>query len=355
MEEEESLFLKYLGKSDKDKKTRNYIFICKDKTTFKTSQTDKIADPCYDATFKLLFGCEDGKGRLIDLLNSLIFPEDIYEDEEIEELTFVSNKFSKFNEKYNNDKIRADITCKIKTSEKNEFLICLEIQIGRKYDLDKRLFNYNTCLGNIHQFKDCYSIGLLIFTNKIFSKLENTKLIKNYNTKNEESLNSIKIIEIDINSEVNNILNDYPVKINDKIIKNKGKEYIKLFGIRNWCSNNSDRFRIPNIYEVSSNDIFKECLRILSSFNQDDTSLMKLDEQNYFDTINSIKNEGYIDIAYSIFILGIDQNKILNALDSCNVDFKGLSDSDIKLMLRKKKENDVNNFIKFLRTNKYIN
>ena len=63
---------------------------------------------------------------MIDLLNSIIFPDED-EDDEIIELTYVNNKFTKFNIKNDRDTIRTDITRKVKTFDGNEFLICLEI------------------------------------------------------------------------------------------------------------------------------------------------------------------------------------------------------------------------------------
>ena len=353
MEKEESYFLRYTGYSEKDEESGKYDFFLKDDIIYKTKKINYIADPCYDSTFKFLFGCENGKNRLIDLLNSIIFPDED-EDDEILELTYVNNEFTKFNKKNNRDTIRADITCKVKTSEQNEFLICLEMQIGQKYNFTKRLFNYGTSLRNSNKFKDCYSIGLFLSTNRLNRKSNIVNLIKNNNSKNEKILNYMRIIEIDINAEVNNILDDQPIIINNKYINNKGKEYIKLFGIRNWSDNISNRFRIPRIDKVSSNDIFKECLSILSSVNQSQISKMSVDEQSYFDSIKSYKDEAFILVAFDYFLKGKDKKEIFEHFEKYDVDFEELDEFDIKSMLIKEKENNVNNFIQFLKKYNYL-
>ncbi len=353
MEEEESYFLRYTGYSEKDKESGKYHFFLKDNIIYKAKKINYIADPCYDSTFKILFGSENGKKRLIDLLNSIIFPDED-EDDEIIELTYVNNEFTKFNKKNNRDTIRADITSKVKTYDGNEFLICLEIQIGQKYNFTKRLFNYGTSLRNSHKFKDCYSIGFFLSTNQLNRKSSIVNLIKNNNSKHEKILKYMRIIEIDINAEVSNILDDEPVIINHKYINEKGKEYIKLFGIRNWCNNNSNRFRIPKIDNVSSNDIFKECLSILSSVNQDQISKMSVDEQSFFDSIKSYKDEAFIIVAFDYFLKGKDKKEIFEHFEKYDVNFEELDEFDIKSMLPKEKENNINNFIKFLKKYNYL-
>jgi len=339
MEEGESYFLRYTGYSEKDKESEKYNFFLKDNIIYKAKKINYIADPCYDSTFKILFGCENGKKRLIDLLNSIIFPDED-EDNEIIELTYINNEFTKFNKKNKRDTIRADISSKVKTYNENEFLICLEMQIGQKY--------------NSHKFKDCYSIGFFLSINQLNRKSNLVNLIKNNNSKYETILKYIRIIEIDINAEVSNILDNEPVIINNKYINEKGKEYIKLFGIRNWCDNISNRFRIPKIDNVSSNDIFKECLSILSSVNQDQISKMSVDEQSFFDSIKSYKDEAFILVAYDYFLKGKDKKEIFEHFEKYDVNFEELDEFDIKSMLPKEKESNINNFIKFLKKYNYL-
>ena len=347
MENEDSYFLRYIGSSEKDKESGKYNFFLKDNIIYKAKKINYIADPCYDCTFKILFGCENGKKRLMDLLNSIIFPDED-EDDEIIELAYVNNEFTKFNKKNNRDTIRADITSRVKTFDGNEFLICLEIQIGQKYNFTKRLFNYGSSLRNCHKFNDCYSIDFFLSSNQLNRKSNNN------NSKNEKILKYMRIIEIDINAEVSKILDDKPVIINNKYINEKGKEYIKLFGIRNWCDNISNRFRIPKIDNVSSNDIFKECLSILSSVNQDQISKMIVDEQSFFDTIKAYKDEAFILVAFDYFLQGKDKKEIFEHFEKYDVNFEELDEFDIKSMLIKEKENNIKKFIKFLKKYNYL-
>ena len=220
-------------------------------------------------------------------------------------------------------KIIPSVSNSIKT-DGNEFLICLEIQIGQKYNFTKRLFNYGSSLRNCHKFNDCYSIDFFLSSNQLNRKSNNN------NSKNEKILKYMRIIEIDINAEVSKILDDKPVIINNKYINEKGKEYIKLFGIRNWCDNISNRFRIPKIDNVSSNDIFKECLSILSSVNQDQISKMIVDEQSFFDTIKAYKDEAFILVAFDYFLQGKDKKEIFEHFEKYDVNFEELDEFDIK-------------------------
>ena len=87
--------------------------------SFNCKTINYIADPAYDITFKYLFWREEGKERLKDFINSIIFPN---KEDEVIKLTYINNEFHKLNSKKCKGVIRTDIVCEIETSEiKNHF------------------------------------------------------------------------------------------------------------------------------------------------------------------------------------------------------------------------------------------
>jgi hypothetical protein len=89
------------------------------------------------------------------------------------------------------------------------------MQIAKQKCFTERLFNYGTSLRNSNEFENCYSLGLSlsseIGTNNVNLKREKGSKFTN--------LNYIKLVEIDISEEINNIKRNKPVIINGK--KNK--------------------------------------------------------------------------------------------------------------------------------------
>lgn len=105
-----------------------------------------ITDPIYDSNFKRLFGVSGAEKRLIDLLNSLLFPGE--EVNKIISVKYLSNEFHKFNQKHDKGSLRTDIACEISING-IIYVVAIEMQIGAQGTLNKRLFNYGTSLRNI--------------------------------------------------------------------------------------------------------------------------------------------------------------------------------------------------------------
>ena len=318
-----------------------------DDTIFKSKTVNYIADPAYDSTFKYLFGREDGKWRLIDFISSIMFPN---EEEEIEELTYIANEFAKLDRKKCKGVIRTDIACKIKTN-KRIFLLCIEMQIGNNGSFSKRLFNYGTSLRNDNEFTDCYSIGLYLSVADKYRGTNYVNLIKKKKQK-ESKLKFLNVIDIDINDEVYNMMADEPVIINGKEIGNKGKEYIKLLGLRNWAKSDSSKYTLPKISLLSSNPIFIECLELLGSVGQDSISLMKVDEQSILDEKKERQDEIFITHAFDLFM---QKKNAIKFLEDNKIDLGDYDSDDISsILLTFGEAEKVNFFIKLLKDNDLI-
>ena len=349
MEEDKCLFLELEGGYKYKNSSGRYVFNLVNENTFKCKTVNYIADPIYDNTFNYLFGRDYGKDRLIDFINSIMFPNE--EDEAIQ-LTYENNQFPKLNKKNCKSVIITDIACQIKTiKKKNPFLMCIELQIGNNDSFSKRFTNYSASLKDDNFFKDFFYIGLyfsIIDDEYRGSNDINLSKIKNKGHK----LKNMNIIEIDINDEIYNIMNDKPVIINNKEILNNGKEYIKLLGIRNWCSRDSSKYVLPDLSLLSSNEIFVECLKILGSVSQNALSLMKVDEQSLFDDEKEEEDRKYIYSAFSLFITKSDP---IDFLEKNNVDLGDYSEHYIKSVLKYEKVKYVKAFIKCLNDNNLLN
>ena len=249
--------------------------------------------------------------------------------------------------------LSTDVVCSIKTKKGEKNVLCLEMQVTKKKSFTKRLFNYGTSLRNNNQYENCYSLGLCLCSE------EGTNYVSLNRTKDSEttSLNFIKLIEIDISEEIKNIEQNRPVIINGKEIKNKGKEYIKLLGIRNWGEKSNGRYIIPDANLVSSNKVFIRCLMKLSSISQFQISKMELDEEDYLETLEEEREEGKKEgkkegIINSSFILFIDgSNYAYTILEQNDINVNA---NEIREILKRESEEDVEEYIQFLKNTDYL-
>ena len=95
----------------------NFILENGEIITEKIESCSKFVDPAYDSVFKEIFGDgniideKGGKERLLNLLNSLLFPNE--ETKGFIDIHSISNEKSKITTKQNNSGIlRFDISCK---------------------------------------------------------------------------------------------------------------------------------------------------------------------------------------------------------------------------------------------------
>jgi len=341
MEKDNSLFLK-LGAYNYRNQSGIHEFKLMNENSFLCKIVNYIVDPIYESTFDYLFGPEDGKKRLIDFINSIIFPN---KEEKVTTIKYINNEFTKLNKKKCKNVIVTDIACQIEISNKNKpFLMTIELHIGKSDSFSKKIFE-NKSSKNDNFFKDSYFIGLYFSIYEEKNDSNNNNLIKTKNKSHKLKYTKIADIDIDINDKIKDIINNENVIINNKEIKINGKEYIKLLGIRNWCSSDSSKYILPKLSLLSSNDIFIECLEILGSISQSALSLMKVDEQSLLDEENEKRNREGIILSFAIFVSNLDPIEYLNKND---FDLKDYSEEDIKLVLKDQKEEYVNTFIEFL-------
>ena len=150
MEKDNSLFLK-LGAYYNTNQSGIYEFKLVNENPFSCKTVNYIADPTYESTFYYLFGPEDGKKRLIDFINSIIYPN---KEEKVTNIEYINNKNIKLNKKNCKNVIVTDIACQIEISNKKKpFLMTIELHIGKSDSFSKKFFKYKY-LKNDNFFKD---------------------------------------------------------------------------------------------------------------------------------------------------------------------------------------------------------
>ena len=255
MNSAQEIFLKLSPKCIIFSDSKEYHFYSnQNNEIYKTKNIYRPCDPAIDSTFKYLF--QDVK-MLEDMLNSLLFPE--YPQLSVEAI--LDKEIVRPNELYCKGTIRSDLVCKARLNEET-IIFGIEMQIGVDGDFSKRLFQYSVGLSNKYRYENSWMNAFFINTNKQPKYSKSIKLMENENGE-ENELDFIKIIEIDLREEIKKINNDEDVFINGKKLDKKGKEWLKLLGLRTWCPREDEQFILPKGYILSSNSFLNQAIETL--------------------------------------------------------------------------------------------
>lgn len=255
MNSAQEIFLKLSPKCDIFSDSKEYHFYSnQDNEIYKTKNIYRPYDPAIDSTFKYLF--QDVK-MLEDMLNSLLFPE----SPQLSVEAILDKEIVRPNELYCKGTIRSDLVCKARLNGET-IIFGIEMQIGVDGDFSKRLFQYSVGLSNKYKYENSWMNAFFINTNKQPKYSKSIKLMENKNGE-ENELDFIKIIEIDLREEIKKINNDEDVFINGKKLDKKGKEWLKLLGLRTWCPREDEQFILPKGYILSSNSFLNQAIETL--------------------------------------------------------------------------------------------
>ena len=255
MNSDQEIFLKLSPKCDIFSDSKEYHFYSnQDNEIYKTKNIYRPYDPAIDSTFKYLF--QDVK-MLEDMLNSLLFPE----CPQLSVEAILDKEIVRPNELYCKGSIRSDLVCKARLNGET-IIFGIEMQIGVDGDFSKRLFQYSVGLSNKYKYENSWMNAFFINTNKQPKYSKSIKLMENENGE-ENELDFIKIIEIDLREEIKKINNDEDVFINGKKLDKKGKEWLKLLGLRTWCPREDEQFILPKGYILSSNSFLNQAIETL--------------------------------------------------------------------------------------------
>jgi len=255
MNSAQEIFLKLSPKCNIFSDSKEYHFYSnQNNEIYKTKNIYRPYDPAIDSTFKYLF--QDVK-MLEDMLNSLLFPE----SPQLSVEAILDKEIVRPNELYNKGTIRSDLVCKARLNGET-IIFGIEMQIGVDGDFSKRLFQYSVGLSNKYKYENSWMNAFFINTNKQPKYSKSIKLMENKNGE-ENELDFIKIIEIDLREEIKKINNDEDVFINGKKLDKKGKEWLKLLGLRTWCPREDEQFILPKGYILSSNSFLNQAIETL--------------------------------------------------------------------------------------------
>ena len=281
-----------------------------------------ISDPALDINFKALF--IDKPERFANFLNCVFF---LPRNKEISELEFLVGDFHVIGDKYDLNRLSADIACKGKIKEINndnnnnkiinvkETLLDVEVQINWIEDIDNILFEYGSVL-RYH------------YTNKIreAQKEENLKkgekdpknkkriyldtlviafIIGNKKTKSNEinliksdhnvpiELSMFNIVEINVFNEYYYIKNRKESPLLGRLSKD-GQDWIKLLSLRSWAKIKEGTYKyiFPKLsqgHKYSSNNYINDAILELIHGNKW-LNEVDLKFENYGNEIRKIDN-----------------------------------------------------------------
>ena len=261
----------------------NFILENGEIITEKIESCSKFVDPAYDSVFKAIFGDgniideKGGKERLLNLLNSLLFPNE--ETKGFIDIHSISNEKSKITTKQNNSGIlRFDISCKATLyndkNEKKTKIIDIEMQIGKKTGILSRMKNYAYDLFQTYETETI----LIAFMNQEQINKENSsqyKITYLYDSKGEviEEEQDTDIMIINLKQEIEKNQAKQKIIVRNKELNKVGISWLKLLGIRHWGKISKKFYYLPKNVCFLSKEL-NTAFKLLQSY--DDGQLEKL-------------------------------------------------------------------------------
>ena len=261
----------------------NFILENGEIITEKIESCSKFVDPAYDSVFKAIFGDgniideKGGKERLLNLLNSLLFPNE--ETKGFIDIHSISNEKSKITTKQNNSGIlRFDISCKATLyndkNEKKTKIIDIEMQIGKKTGILSRMKNYAYDLFQTYETETI----LIAFMNQEQINKENSSqytITYLYDSKGEviEEEQDKDIMIINLKQEIEKNQAKQKIIVRNKELNKVGISWLKLLGIRHWGKISKKFYYLPKNVCFLSKEL-NTAFKLLQSY--DDGQLEKL-------------------------------------------------------------------------------
>ncbi len=352
-----------IRKTEKTEKDGEIKFTLEKGKTIITSDCIRIADPSYDCVFKTIFGegnkCNgiDGNARLLNLLNSLIFPQQ--NDKNFIEVVSVSNEKSKINiDNKNSGILRFDISCKATLYDninKKQKIVNIEMQLGKKTGLIDRMINYAYSLYNMYKTETI----LITFMNQNYINNDNnSKYLQQsfYNPKGEkiQDLENIEIIFVNLKEEINQYIEMKRILIKNKELDKTGISWLKLLGIRQWAQKSKFYYLPQNVIFPSKE--LESAFILLQNYDEKDLfAYMRIEEEDN-NILTLYKEEGKKEGKNEgdkkrllLTLINIFRNKTINFDEMINIiDFEKTTfkTKDIVALIGDNTEKD--DFIKML-------
>ncbi len=253
----------------------------------------KFVDPSYDSVFKAIFEDEiplegiDGNQRLLNLLNSLIFPNEEFKC--FTEVKYISEE-NKISEKKFNSVMRFDISCIAKVLDKKKNTtktIDIEIQFGKKID------GMHKYIKSLYQTYNMETI-LIAFMNHEIINDENRsqfsiKTVCDGKGKIIKEVHDVEVIIVNLKEEIENNKCRKKIYINKKELNSLGISWLKLLGIRQWGKTINNFYYLPKNIQFLSKEL-KSTFQLLQNYDEreligllrkeeEDNNILKLYEE----------------------------------------------------------------------------
>ena len=261
----------------------------------------KFVDPSYDSVFKAIFEDgnvleeKDGSHRLLDLLNSLIFPNE--PSKRIIEIKYISNEKGKITEKQDNLGImRFDISCKVKIlDEKKKItkIVDVEMQLGKKTDIIQRMDKYAYFLNHTYKMQTI----LIAFMNHNYISEDNRsqfsyKIVCDSQGAVIKEEHDIEVIIVNLKEEIEKYQDKKTIFISKKELNKLGISWLKLLGIRQWAASYNNFYYLPKNVHFLSKEL-ESAFKLLQRYDEGDLIrfLRKEEEDNNILKIYEEKGE----------------------------------------------------------------
>ena len=236
----------------------------------------KFVDPSYDSVFKTIFEDgnlleeKDGNQRLLNLLNSLIFPNE--KSKCFTEVKPIRNEKSKIIKKQDNSGImRFDISCMAKVSDKtknNTKVIDVEMQLGKKSDILSGMYNYAYSLYQTYKMETI----LISFMNQDYINEENRsqfeiKMVFDGEGKIIKEEHDIEVIIVNLKEEIEKTQDKKIIFLNRKELNKVGISWLKLLGIRQWGKTINNFYYLPKNLHFLSKEL-ESAFKLLQSYDE---------------------------------------------------------------------------------------
>ena len=351
-------------KIEKGDKIGEIKFTLKDGTTTITSDCNRIADLSYDCVFKTIFGegneCLeiDGNARLLNLLNSLLFPQK--KDKYFIEVVSVSNEKSKINmDNKNSGILRFDISCKatLYDNAKKKKIVNVEMQLGKKTGLTERMINYAYSLYSMYKTE---TIVITFLNQGYVNNDNNSKYIKQsiYNPEGAKikDLDIAEVIFVNLKEEIDKHIKNERILINKKEIDKTGISWLKLLGIRQWAQKFQFYYLPKNV--IFPSEELESAFILLQNYEENDLLTYMRAEEEDNNILKIYKEEGKKEGKKEHLLLSlinlfrnkkINFDEMIDLIDFENTTFKA---KDIDALIGDKSEKE--NFTTMLRKKRKI-
>ena len=383
------IFHYFYGDYSFNKEEKLYYFLLhtqqnkKQVSYYKTDSYVLIADPGYDASFKVLF--LNNSACLQNFLNCIYFEDN---NMKLTNLEYLVGEYNEIGAAYNLNNLRSDITCKAKVNMDKDLLIDIEIQINWIDNLENRLFEYGPLLRNMDSrtlyskekekkknsdtkknIKKIYNDTIVIaFILDAKNHMKNSSKIELVNTENNNeltktTLNGFKIIEINIKKELDEMQRNNKVKLFNHILSKDGADWLKLIGLRFWAEKVEGSFgkyifpKLNKDDKYSKNKFLNSAIMSLIEESQINLTFYSNIEDAMYMQYNEGKKEGIekgekkkeLLLAYKLFT-----NNQKNALKYLQFDYKYKINEIYKILDNINDQKSLEQFIKYLEDNNYI-